>query len=74
MKFVGEKNRKTVSAITSAIWSGSWFLSAMIFSVLREMNISYSNIIFITAAFYILGVLSYYRLILKFEKQDLIES
>jgi hypothetical protein len=46
----------------------------MIFSVLREMNISYSNIIFITAAFYILGVLSYYRLILKFEKQDLIES
>ncbi len=69
MKFVGDKNRKTISAITAAIWSGSWFLSAMIFSVLREMDISYSNIIFITAGFYILGVISYYRLIVKFEKQ-----
>jgi MFS family permease len=69
MKYVGEENRKVVSAITSALWSGSWFLSAMIFSILRELNISYSNIIFTTVIFYILGVISYYKLILNYERE-----
>lgn len=68
MKYVGEQNRKLVSAIISAIWSGSWFISAVLFSILREMKIAYSNIIFITVGFYILGVVWYYLLILKFEK------
>ena len=68
MKYVGEHNRKLISAIISAIWSGSWFISAVLFSILREMKIAYSNIIFITVGFYILGVVWYYLLIIKFER------
>ncbi|MBI2279610.1 MAG: MFS transporter [Bacteroidetes bacterium] len=34
MKYVGEKNREMMSALTAAIWSGSWFISSIIFKVL----------------------------------------
>ena len=68
MKYVGEKNREIISALTAAIWSGSWFASAQIFAILREMQMSYSNIVFITVAFYILGVAWYYRLIKDYER------
>lgn len=73
MKYVGEKNQKVISAITAALWSGTWYISAVLFSILREMNISYSNIIFTTVLFYILGVVSYYRLIRKFELENAID-
>lgn len=69
MNYVGERNREMISAINAAIWSGCWFASAKVFSVLREAGISYSNIIFITVAFYIVGVVWYYRLILAYEKR-----
>jgi len=68
MKYVGEKNREIISALTAAIWSGSWFASAQIFAILREMSLSYSNIVFITVVFYIVGVTWYYRLILDYER------
>ncbi len=68
MKYVGEKNREIISALTAAIWSGSWFASAQIFAVLREMNLSYSNIVFITVVFYIVGVTWYYWLIRDYER------
>ena len=68
MKYVGEKNREIISALTAAIWSGSWFASAQIFAILREMNLSYSNIVFITVVFYIVGVTWYYRLIKDYER------
>lgn len=68
MKYVGEKNREVISALTAALWSGSWFASAQIFAILREENVTYSNIIFITVAFYIIGVAAYYRLIREYEK------
>ena len=69
MKYVGEKNREIISALTAAIWSGSWFASAQIVAILREGNITYSNIIFITVGFYIIGVAAYYRLIVDYEKR-----
>jgi hypothetical protein len=68
MNYVGERNREIVSALMSAIWSGSWFASAKIFAILREGGVSYSNIIFITVALYIIGVIWYYRLILDYER------
>jgi hypothetical protein len=68
MKYVGEKNREIISALTTAIWSGSWFASAQIFAILREMNMSYSNIVFITVVFYIIGVSWYYWLIRDYER------
>ena len=69
MKYVGEKNREIISALTAAIWSGSWFASAQIFAILREGNLSYSNIIFITVAFYIVGVAWYSWLIQDYERK-----
>ena len=69
LNYVGEKNREMISAINAAIWSGCWFASAKIFSVLREADINYSNIIFITVAFYIVGVAWYYWLIKDHERK-----
>ncbi|MFN8278549.1 MAG: MFS transporter [Chitinophagales bacterium] len=68
MKYVGENNREMISAITAAIWSGSWFASAKIFSILRENDIAYSNIIFLTVGLYIIGVAWYYWLIIDYER------
>lgn len=68
MSYVGERNREMISAINASIWSGCWFVSAKIFSVLREAGVAYSNIIFITVVLYIIGVVWYYWLIKKHEK------
>ena len=35
MNYVGVKNQEMLSAITAAIWSGSWFFSSQIFSFLK---------------------------------------
>ena len=69
MNYVGERNREMISAINASIWSGCWFASAKIFSVLREADVTYVNIIFITVALYVVGVAWYYGLIKKHEKQ-----
>ena len=70
LNYVGERNREMISAINASIWSGCWFVSAKIFSVLREANVTYSNIILITVAFYIIGVLWYYWLIKAHERKQ----
>lgn len=70
MNYVGEKNREMISAMNAAIWSGCWFVSAKIFSILREASVSYANIIFITVALYIIGVAWYYRLIKLNEEKN----
>ncbi len=69
LNYVGERNREMISAIGASIWSGCWFVSAKIFSVLREAGMAYSNIIFITVALYIIGVAWYYGLIKSHEKK-----
>ncbi len=68
LNYVGERNREMISAINASIWSGCWFVSAKIFSVLREAGVAYSNIIFITVALYIIGVVWYWGLIRAHEK------
>ena len=35
MSYVGERNRELMSACNGAIWSGSWWLAARVFQVLR---------------------------------------
>jgi hypothetical protein len=69
MNYVGEKNREMISAINASLWSGCWFMSAKVFAVLREADVAYSNIIFITVGFYIIGVAWYYWLIKDYEKR-----
>lgn len=68
MYYVGERNREMISALHSSIWSGSWFCSSQIFSVLRKWEMPYYLIFLITAFFYGLGVFFYYLLIRDYQK------
>lgn len=70
MNYVGKKNQEMVSALTAAIWSGSWFISSVIFKVLRQSGIPYVYIFLITAALYALGVVWYYALIIDYSKRE----
>lgn len=69
MNYVGKENQELVSALTASIWSGSWFVSALIFQVLRTWDIAYVTIFLITAGLYSVGVLAYWFLILDYEKR-----
>jgi MFS family permease len=62
VNYVGEKNQEILSALISAINSGGYFVSAIIFKKLREENMTYASIFFITAGFYFLAVFFYYKM------------
>jgi MFS family permease len=70
MKYVGEANREMTSGLTSAIWSGSTFFSAIIFGILRHLDVDYVNIFLITAALYSIGVIWYIILIRDYDKRE----
>ena len=70
MHYTGKKNQEMVSALTAAIWSGSWFISSLIFKLLRSSEWSYVNIFLITAFLYGIGVFWYYYLILDYNKKQ----
>ncbi len=70
MKYVGERNREMVSGLTSAIWSGSAYFSAIGFGILRHLDVAYVNIFWITSGMYIVGVTLYALLIKDFEKRE----
>ena len=69
MNYVGKHNQEMLSAITSAIWSGSWYFSSQIFRLLIENNFKYYQIFYLTAGLYTLGIISYYVLIISSEKK-----
>lgn len=68
MKYVGFRHREIVSALTAAIWSGSWFFSSNIFRVLRSHEVPYAHIFLITAGLYLMSIGWYYYLITMYEK------
>ncbi len=70
MKYVGARNQELISAMSSSIWSASWFISAKIFQILREMDIEYYQIFLITAAMYAVGVGFYHLLINDFLRRE----
>jgi predicted MFS family arabinose efflux permease len=70
MKYVGKRNQEVVSALTAAIWSGSWFFSGLIFGLLRNRGVDYVNIFLITAVLYSVGVLWYSLLVRDYEKRQ----
>ena len=70
MYYVGKKNQELMSAINSSIWSGSWFFSSQIFRFLREMDLRYGTIFFITAFMYSLAVITYFFLIRDYRKRE----
>ncbi len=64
MKYVGPRNQELISALSSSIWSASWFISAKIFQLLRHLSLDYYQIFFITAVLYAVGV-SFYNLLIN---------
>jgi len=69
MYYVGEKNREMMSAVSSSIWSGSWFFSSLTFRFLRESGLRYGNIFLITAGLYAIGVFLYFLLIRDYRRR-----
>lgn len=70
MKYVGENNREMVSALTSAIWSGSAYFSAVGFGILRHLDVEYVNIFWITSGMYSIGVVLYVMLIRDYNVRE----
>ncbi|RZP21228.1 MFS transporter [bacterium] len=70
MNYVGKKNQELISALSSSLWSASWFISAKIFEWLRILEFQYFEIFLITAALYIMGVVLFGFLISQYEKNN----
>lgn len=70
MYYVGKSNRELMSAVTSAVWSGSWFFSSQIFAYLRHWQWSYGAIFLLTALMYLGAVGIYVLLIADFERRS----
>ena len=70
MNYVGKKNQEIVSALTSAIWSGSWFISGLMVKIMFGEGLKFVNIFLITSAMYAVGVVWYYFLILDYNKRE----
>jgi predicted MFS family arabinose efflux permease len=70
MKYVGERNREIVSGLSSSVWSGSAYFSAVAYGVLRHMNVSYVNIFLITAGLYVFAVYFYNRLLKDYKRRE----
>ncbi len=69
MKYVGPRNQELISALSSSIWSASWFISAKVFQYLRQIDLEYYQIFVVTAILYAVGVSFYHILINDFLKR-----
>jgi len=67
--YVGKRNEEIMSALNAAIWSGSWFFSGWFFQIMRNAEVAYSSIFFITVVLYVFAVLSYIVLIRTYNKR-----
>ncbi|MGZ4099746.1 MAG: MFS transporter, partial [Bacteroidia bacterium] len=70
LNYVGKGNREITSALTSAIWSGSWVVSGFMVKVLFSQGFQFVNIFLITSLLYGFGVVMYYLLILDYNKRE----
>ena len=71
MNYVGKKNQELISALSSSLWSASWFISAKFFEWLRILKFQYFEIFLITAALYFMGVVLFGLLISQHEKNSI---
>jgi predicted MFS family arabinose efflux permease len=69
MSYVGERNRELMSACNGAIWSGSWWLAARVFQVLRTMEMPYWIVFLATSGLYLVGTLFYLRIIRSMDQR-----
>jgi len=70
LNYVGKKNREITSALTSAIWSGSWVLSGIMVTVLFACQYDFVHVFLITSLLYAFGIIMYYLLILDYNKRE----
>ncbi|MBP7808380.1 MAG: MFS transporter [Bacteroidia bacterium] len=70
LNYVGKNNREITSALTSAIWSGSWVISGFMVKIMFGRGYEFVNIFLITSALYAFGVIMYYVLILDYIKRE----
>lgn len=70
LKYVGTNNREITSALTAAIWSGSWVMSGLMVKVLFSHHFEFVTIFLMTAVLYAIGVVMYYFLILDYTKRE----
>lgn len=70
LNYVGKNNREITSALTAAIWSGSWVVSGFMVKILFGAGFAFVNIFLITSALYAFGVFMYYMLILDYNKRE----
>ena len=73
MNYVGKKNQELISALSSSLWSASWFVSAKVFEWLRLLQFRYYEIFLITAALYVIGVILFSLLIREYEAKKKIK-
>ena len=74
MNYVGKKNQELISALSSSLWSASWFISAKIFEWLRLLDFKYYEIFLITALLYIIGNVFFALLIREHESNNIVSS
>lgn len=67
--YVGPRNHEIVSALSAAIWSGSFFISTTLFSWMRQWNLAYVEIFLITVGLYVVGVVWYAWLIHQYQSR-----
>ena len=67
MNYVGKRNQELISALSSSLWSASWFISAKVFEWLRLLDFQYYEIFLITAGLYIVGNILFALLIREYE-------
>jgi hypothetical protein len=70
MSYVGPRNHELMNACNGAIWSGAWWLAAIIFQHLRAAQVPYWQIFATTAVFYAIATLAYLGLIRATEQED----
>ncbi len=70
LNYVGKNNREITSALTAAIWSGSWVISGFMVKIMFAQGYAFVNVFLITSALYAFGVLTYYGLILDYNKRE----
>jgi hypothetical protein len=74
MNYVGKKNQELISALSSSLWSASWFVSAKVFEWLRLLQFRYYEIFLVTAALYVIGVILFGLLIHEYETKKKIKK
>ena len=74
MNYVGKRNQELISALSSSLWSASWFISAKVFEWLRLLDFRYYEIFLITAGLYVIGNILFALLIREYESNKRVSS